>query len=119
MPNAVVILLAGGNGDIQLASTVTDYSITATSVASNVLTVTVNYNDLYVGQQVYLQQMAESLLNGQLVTSASLTGTIAVYTGFTEYFAAPNYTNPAEVESVELSDKPWNFRRRVGRNVKE
>ncbi len=25
----------------------------------------------------------------------------------------------AEVESVELSDKPWCFRRHVGRNVKE
>jgi hypothetical protein len=25
----------------------------------------------------------------------------------------------AEVESVELSDKPWNFRRHFGRNVKK
>jgi len=25
----------------------------------------------------------------------------------------------AEVESVELSDKPWNFRRHSGRNVKK
>jgi len=97
VPTAVAILLAGGNGDIQLASTVTAYPINATSVASNVLTVTVNNSDLYVGQQVYLQQMAESFLNGQVVTITGLTGTIPVFTGFTANFVNPDYSNPQEV----------------------
>ncbi len=95
-PTFAVILLPGGDGNIQLTSTVAASPITATSVASNVLTVTVSNSDLTVGEQLYLTGTSEIFLNGQAVTVASLIGPGPVYTGFTANFAASNYTNASD-----------------------
>jgi hypothetical protein len=94
-PTFAVILLPGSDGNIQLTSTVVASPITATSLTSNVLTVTVN-NTLTVGQQVYLGGTFESFLDGQAVIVASLIGSGPIYTGFTANFAASNYTNVSD-----------------------
>ncbi len=70
--------------------------ITATSITSNVLTVTANNSNLTVGEAVYLQGTAEDFLNGQTVTVASLIGSGPPYTGFTANFTAANYSNPTD-----------------------
>jgi len=75
-------------------------TITATSVATNVLTVTTNASDLQVGQQISLQRTAESFLNGQVLIVASLIGTAPVYSGFTANFNNPDYTNAADTGGV-------------------
>jgi hypothetical protein len=71
-------------------------AITATSVASDVLTVTANNSDLIVGEDVYIQGTDESFLNGQAVVVASLIGTGPTYTGFTANFVASDYANPTD-----------------------
>ncbi|HKN70843.1 MAG TPA: hypothetical protein VJX30_07435 [Terriglobales bacterium] len=76
--------------------------ITATSVATDVLTVTANNSNLTVGEQVYIQGTAEDFLNGQTVTVASLIGTGPAYTGFTANFTAADYSNPADTGTVSL-----------------
>jgi hypothetical protein len=75
-------------------------TITATSVASNVLTVTVNNSNLTVGEEVYIQGTAENFLNGQGVKVVSLIGSGPTYTGFTASFTASNYTNPSDTGTV-------------------
>ena len=82
--------------------TVSAPPITATSVTTNVLTVTANNSNLTVGEQVYIQGTAEDFLNGQTVTVASLIGTGPAYTGFTANFTAADYSNPADTGSVSL-----------------
>ncbi len=100
VPTVVVILLSGGDGNIQLSPTVNPLPITATSIATNVLTVTVNNASLAVGDQVYIQGTDESFLNGQTAKVASLTGSAPVYTGFTANFAASDYTNTSDTGTV-------------------
>jgi hypothetical protein len=75
-------------------------TITATSVASSVLTVTANNSDIAVGQEVYMQNTAESFLNGRGVIVTSLTGSGPTYTGFTASLSVPDYTNPADTGAV-------------------
>ena len=82
--------------------TVSAPPITATSVATNVLTVTANNSDLTVGEQVNIQGTAEDFLNGQTVKVTSLIGTGPVYTGFTANFTAANYTNASDSGTVSL-----------------
>jgi len=81
--------------------TVSAPPITATSVTANVLTVTANNSNLTVGEQVYIQDTAESFLNGQTVVVTSLIGT-SPYTGFTANFTAANYTNASDTGTVSL-----------------
>jgi len=75
-------------------------TITATAVASNVLTVTTNTSNLTVGENVYLQGTAESFLNGQIVAITSLLGSGPLYTGFTANFTAADYSNPSDTGTV-------------------
>jgi len=75
-------------------------TITATSVASNVLTVTVNNSNLTIGEEVYIQGTAENFLNGQGVKVVSLIGSGPTYTGFTASFTASNYTNLSDTGTV-------------------
>jgi hypothetical protein len=75
-------------------------TITATRVASNVLTVTATNSNLTVGQEVSIQGTAESFLNGQTVTVASLIGSVPPYTGFTASFTNPDYSNPSDAGTV-------------------
>jgi hypothetical protein len=101
------------NGGFTASFTAADYSnpsdtgtvapldtITATSVASNVLTVTTNSSNLTVGENVYIQGTAESFLNGQIVAIASLLGSGPLYTGFTANFTVPDYSNPSDTGTV-------------------
>jgi hypothetical protein len=87
----------GLTGDCSI--TVLGDAITATSVVSNVLTVTAN-NSFTVGETVYIQGTAESFLNGQSVTIASLIGSGPTYTGFTANFTASNYSNATDTGTV-------------------
>lgn len=80
--------------------TVSSPPITATSITSNVLTVTANNSNLTVGEQVYIQGTAESFLNGQTVVVASLIGTGPPYTGFTASFTAADYSNAADTGTI-------------------
>ncbi len=74
-------------------------TITATSVASNVLTVTANNSDIAVGQEVYMQGTAESFLNGRGVIVTSLIGS-GPSTGFTANLSVPDYTNASDTGAV-------------------
>ncbi len=78
--------------------------ITASAVASNVLTVTAKNDDLTVGEQITIQGTAEPLLNGQVVTVASLIGAGPIFTGFTASFTTPDYVNAADTGTVSASD---------------
>lgn len=75
-------------------------TITATSITANVLTVTASNSNLTVGEQVRIQGTAESFLNGQIVTVASLTGPGPTYTGFTASFTHADYANASDVGTV-------------------
>lgn len=79
-------------------------TITATSVTTNVLTVTANNANLIVGDEVFLQGTAESVLNGQTVTVASLIGTGPLYSGFTANFTTADYTNPTDTGTASITD---------------
>ncbi len=79
-------------------------AITATSVASDVLTVTASNNNLAVGEEVYLQGTAEASLNGHTVTVTSLTGSAPMYTGFTASFTTADYSNPSDTGTVAVAD---------------
>jgi len=81
--------------------TVSAPPITATSVATNVLTVTANNSNLTVGEQVYIQGTAEDFLNGQTVVVTGLIGT-SPYTGFTANFITADYTNASDTGTVSL-----------------
>lgn len=72
-------------------------TITATSVSSNVLTVTCN-NAFLVGETVTLNGTVESILNGQPFTVASATPF-----QFTANFTAANYTNIADTGTATLN----------------
>ena len=78
--------------------------ITASAVASNVLTVTAKNDDLTVGEQITIQGTGEPLLNGQVVTVASLIGAGPIFTGFTASFTTPDYVNAADTGTVSASD---------------
>jgi hypothetical protein len=78
-------------------------AVTATKVVSNLLTVTAN-NTFTVGQPVYIQGTAESLVNGQTVTVVGHTGTAPLYSGFTANFTTPDYTNAADIGTVSAND---------------
>src|SRR5580698_922688 len=84
-------------------------TITATSVASDVLTVTASNGNLTVGEQVFLQGTAESFLNGQTVTVTSLLGAGPTYTGFTASFTASDYTNPSDTGTVSVPSAGTDF----------
>lgn len=75
-------------------------TITATAVASDVLTVTANNSDLTVGETVYIQGTAESFLNGRAVIVASLIGPGPTYTGFTANFTSGDYSNGSDTGTV-------------------
>ncbi|MGA9415487.1 MAG: hypothetical protein WCF61_05960 [Terriglobales bacterium] len=75
-------------------------AITATAVASDVLTVTTNTANLTVGENVYIQGTAESFLNGQIVAITGLLGSGPLYTGFTANFTAADYSNPSDTGTV-------------------
>jgi hypothetical protein len=75
-------------------------TITATSVTSNVLTVTASNSNLTLGEEVYIQGTEEGFLNGQPVIVASLIGLAPTYTGFTASFTASNYTNASDKGTV-------------------
>ena len=77
-------------------------NITATSVTGNVLTVTTP-NSVQIGQSVLLQGTAETFLNGQSVTVASVIGTSPNQTGFTAAFTHANYSNPADTGTVFIN----------------
>jgi hypothetical protein len=92
-----VVLSTGARirGSYDISVLTTAASVTATSIAGGVLTVTAT-NTLAIGQNVILQNTGELFLNNQVVTVATLVGSAPVYTGFTAAFAAPNYTNLAD-----------------------
>ncbi|MGB6251402.1 MAG: hypothetical protein WBF54_19980, partial [Terriglobales bacterium] len=75
-------------------------AITATAVASDVLTVTTNTANLTVGENVYIQGTAESFLNGQIVAITGLLGSGPLYTGFTANFTVADYGNPSDTGTV-------------------
>ncbi len=75
-------------------------TITATSVTSNILTVTATNSNLTVGENVSIQGTAEPLVNGHTVTVASLLGSAPPYTGFTASFTTPDYSNPSDTGTV-------------------
>jgi hypothetical protein len=79
-------------------------TITATSVAANILTVTANYSDLLVGAEVYLQNTGESFLNGQTVVVKTLIGPGPVHTGFTATFTNADYTNSSDTGTAGGTD---------------
>jgi hypothetical protein len=72
-------------------------TIIATSINNNVLTVTFTNGSFVVGQLVQLVGTAESFLNGQNVTVASVAGTT-----FTANFMEGNYTNSNDTGSLIL-----------------
>ncbi len=84
-------------------------TITATSVTSNVLTVTTNNSNLTVGEELYIQGTAESFLNGQPVVVASLLGSGPTYTGFTASFTAADYSNPSDSGAVSAASAGTDF----------
>lgn len=105
-----VTLTSGSQGDSVTVTTyygeqyyvTLDYAaVTATSVSSDVLTVTAD-NDLTAGQSVLLEGTAESFLNGQTVTVLS-TGLSA--TQFTASFATADYSNPSDTGTASPADQ--------------
>src|SRR5271167_2928670 len=75
-------------------------TITATSVTANILTVTAA-TTFAVGQNVVLSGTAETFLNGETVTVASLIGPMGgPYTGFTAAFTNPNYVKNPDTGSA-------------------
>jgi hypothetical protein len=77
-------------------------TITATSIASSVLTVTCA-NSFNVGQLVQLNGTGEAFLNGQSVTIASvITDTNGHKIGFTAPFMEGNYTNASDTGTVGI-----------------
>jgi hypothetical protein len=76
-------------------------AVTATSISSDVLTVTAS-NNFTVGETVYIQGTDESFLNGQAVTVASLIGPGPTFTGFTANFTNPDYGNPTDTGDVTV-----------------
>jgi hypothetical protein len=78
-------------------------NITATSIASNVLTVSTP-NTLIVGEDVYIQGTAETYLNGQTVTVTSLVNPGSPNGGFTANFTAGDYTNNSDTGTVAVVD---------------
>ena len=93
--NVEVVTQVTGSG----TSSSTGSAITATSVVSNVLTVTCN-NTFTVGQAIVLTGTAEAALNGQTVLVAALIGVGPTYTGFTATLTANNFTNIHDVGSA-------------------
>jgi hypothetical protein len=75
--------------------------VTATSVTSNVITVTAQHS-LSVGTQVKLQGTAESGVNGQLLTIATVIGSAPNYTGFTAALTIGNYSNASDTGNVQI-----------------
>lgn len=75
--------------------------ITETAVATGVLTVTAQHS-LSVGTQVMLQGTAESNVNGQLLTIATVIGSAPNYTGFTAVLNVGNYTNASDTGNVQI-----------------
>jgi hypothetical protein len=78
-------------------------NITATSVLSNVLTVSTP-NTLIVGEEVYIQGTAETFLNGQTVTVTGIVNPGSPNGGFTANFTAGDYTNIADTGTVAIVD---------------
>ncbi|MGB8782591.1 MAG: hypothetical protein WA718_06025 [Terriglobales bacterium] len=74
-------------------------TITATAVASGVLTVTANNSDLTVGEQVLIEGTKEPSLNGQTVTVTSLIGS-GPSTGFTANVTAADYPTTPDSGTV-------------------
>lgn len=75
-------------------------TITATSIASDVLTVTASNSNLTVGEEVHIGGTAESFLNGRNVVVTSLIGAGPTYTGFTANFIAADYTKASDTGTV-------------------
>jgi Baseplate J-like protein len=93
--NVEVVVQSTGSG----TSSSTGLAITATSVVSNVLTVTCN-NSFSIGQPVVLTGTAEAVLNGQTVIVGALIGSGPTFTGFTATFVASNFSNISDGGSV-------------------
>jgi hypothetical protein len=74
-------------------------AISATSITTNVLTVSAS-NTFTVGEQVLIQGTAETFLNGQTVTITSLIGAAPTYTGFTAAFTNPDYSKSSDTGTV-------------------
>ena len=77
-------------------------NITATSITSNVLTVTAA-NTVKVGMSVVLNGTAESFLNGQSVTVTGVSGSSPNQTAFTAAFTHGNYTNASDTGTVFIN----------------
>jgi hypothetical protein len=83
--------------------TIGSATITATSISNNVLSVNFANGTVSVGQLVQLDGTAESFLNEQSVTVASLlTNTSGAVVGFTANFMEGNYSNPNDTGSIVL-----------------
>lgn len=82
----------------QQGTAVVAQPITATSISTNVLTVTVA-NSFTPGQSVVLSGTAESFLNGQAVTISTIVGG---GTGFTAAFTHADYTNASDSGQAAL-----------------
>jgi hypothetical protein len=75
------------------------YTVTATSITSNVLTVTTSASTNFVpGLLVILSGTGEAYLNGQALIVSAASGTF-----FTGAFTAANYSNPSEPNSASAS----------------
>lgn len=78
------------------------FSITATSITTNVLTVTAFGHTFAPGQVVRLADTGEAFLNGQNVTIA----TVVAGVSFTAPFTHANYTNGVDTGTVSYTDYP-------------
>lgn len=103
----ISVIYAPDSGNQKYPNSTLMGTITATSVTSNVLTVTTS-NQFTVGQKVTLNGTAEAFLNGVPMFITSLIGLGPTYTGFTANFSTPDYSNPADTGTavVALPFKP-------------
>ncbi len=86
-------------------------SITATSVTSNVLTVTCS-NTFQVGESVALAGTAESFLNGHSVIILT-----ASATQFTANFTTADYSNPADTGTASIANDSYIALANAGSNL--
>ncbi len=85
-------------------------TITATSVTSNVLTVTATNSNLTVGEDVSIQgTTTETFLNGKTVAVASLLGSAPPYTGFTASFTTADYPTTPDTGTVYTASAGTDF----------
>lgn len=78
------------------------FSITATSITANVLTVSAAGHPFAPGQLVRLNNTGEAFLNGQNVTISTTVPGVS----FTAPFTHANYSNPSDTGDVSYTDYP-------------